>query len=100
MEALSSLKAKQFVLDGELIIADQKRLDFDALLQRIHPAASRIKKLSEQTPATFVVFDLLVNETRKSLVGLNLKDRRSALEQFAEKFLARHPRVRLSPRTD
>src|SRR4051794_4453347 len=45
LEALQQLKAKRFVLDGELIIADKQRLDFDALLQRIHPAESRIKKL-------------------------------------------------------
>jgi ATP-dependent DNA ligase len=100
IQALSALKAKQFVIDGELIIANRKRLDFDALLQRIHPAASRIKKLSEQTPATFVVFDLLVNEKAKNLTGLALKDRRSELQRFAEQFLVSDPRIRLSPRTD
>jgi ATP-dependent DNA ligase len=99
IEALSGLKSKQFVLDGELIIADQKRLDFDALLQRIHPAASRVEKLSEQTPATFVVFDLLVNERGKSLAGTHLKDRREALERFARKFMGGNLRVRLSPCT-
>ena len=105
IEALAAIKAKQFVVDGELIIANQKRLDFDALLQRIHPAASRIKKLSEQTPATLVVFDLLVNERRKKLVELTLKDRRRELERFAKKFLpgkrsADGARIRLSPCTD
>jgi ATP-dependent DNA ligase len=99
VDALARLKAKRFVLDGELIIAEQKRLDFDALLQRIHPAASRIKKLSEQTPATYVVFDLLVNERAKDLTGMTLKDRREELERFAGKFLADNPRIRLSPST-
>jgi ATP-dependent DNA ligase len=99
IEALLALKSSQFVLDGELVITDRKHLDFDALLQRIHPAASRIKKLSEATPATFVVFDLLVNDRGKSLVGLPLKDRRSALERFAEKCLDGDVRVRLSPCT-
>ena len=49
------------VLDGEIVIPDKKRhrLDFEALLQRIHPAASRVNLLAEQTPAEFVVFDLL-----------------------------------------
>ena len=49
------------VLDGEIVIPDAKRrrLDFEALLQRIHPAASRVRLLAEQTPAGFVVFDLL-----------------------------------------
>jgi ATP-dependent DNA ligase len=99
VEALLSLKAKRFVLDGELIIAEQKRLDFDALLQRIHPAASRIKKLSTETPATFVVFDLLVDEKGKNVAEHKLVDRRSALERFAMKFFRTHSRIRLSPVT-
>ncbi len=98
--ALSVLKAKQFVLDGELIIADQQRLDFDALLQRIHPAASRIKKLAVQTPATLVVFDLLVDDRAKSIADHNLRDRRDTLERFAAKYLDGSLRVRLSPCTD
>ena len=71
--ALLALKAKYFVMDGELIITDQKRLDFDALLQRIHPAASRIKKLSQETPATLVLFDLLVDERARNLAGRALR---------------------------
>jgi ATP-dependent DNA ligase len=98
--ALKSLKAKQFVMDGELVITDRQRLDFDALLQRIHPAASRIKKLSEATPATFLVFDLLVNEKGKSLVESPLKARRADLERLAEKYFPDAGRVRLSPRTE
>ncbi len=47
------------VLDGELVVAKNDKLDFDALSERIHPAASRVKLLSEQTPASFVAFDLL-----------------------------------------
>ena len=49
------------VIDGEIVIpdGDGRRLDFEALLQRIHPAASRVKLLAEQTPASFVAFDLL-----------------------------------------
>src|SRR6184192_4366662 len=45
------------VLDGEVVIATERGLDFEALLQRIHPAASRIKLLAQQTPASFVAFD-------------------------------------------
>jgi ATP-dependent DNA ligase len=100
IQALLALKAKRFVLDGELIIADQNRLDFDALLQRIHPAASRIRKLSEQTPATFVAFDLLVNERGRNLAELPLEERRRELERFAGRFFASELRVRLSPCTD
>src|ERR1041384_2633859 len=52
---------ERVVIDGEVIVADTERntLDFEALQQRIHPAASRVKLLSEQTPAGFVAFDLL-----------------------------------------
>lgn len=50
---------QHFILDGELVIPIGKQFSFDALLQRIHPAASRIKRLSEETPAQFLAFDLL-----------------------------------------
>ena len=53
---------KRFVTDGELIIAGAAA-DFDALLQRIHPAQSRVHRLAEETPATYVLFDLLVEAT-------------------------------------
>src|SRR5947209_16457225 len=49
--ALLGVKAPKFVLDGELVISLDRKLDFDALLQRIHPAESRIRKLSTETPA-------------------------------------------------
>jgi ATP-dependent DNA ligase len=98
--ALGAIKAKRFVVDGELIIANKQRLDFDALLQRIHPAPTRIRKLSTETPATFVVFDLLVNEKVNDLTGEPLRVRRKALERFAGAFFKGHPQVRLSPCTD
>src|SRR6187200_165202 len=47
------------VVDGEIVIPSPSGLDFDALLQRIHPAESRVRMLAEQTPASFVAFDLL-----------------------------------------
>src|SRR5690348_10418612 len=59
VDALLKLQAKRFVLDGEIFIERDGGLDFDALLQRIHPAASRIKRLSVETPAAFAVFDIL-----------------------------------------
>src|SRR4051794_3309264 len=52
--ALRAVKAKRFVLDGEIIVSREGTLSFDDLLQRIHPAASRIRKLSLETPATLV----------------------------------------------
>src|SRR4026208_2100679 len=63
--ALLKLKASQFVLDGELLIPVKGGLSFHDLLQRIHPAASRVTKLSQSTPAQFIVFDLLVDEAGK-----------------------------------
>ena len=97
--ALAALAAKKFVVDGELVIAQERTLDFDALLQRIHPAESRIRKLAQETPATLLVFDLLADEKGKDLTGLALEERRSRLEHFAEQFFHRETRIRLSPRT-
>jgi ATP-dependent DNA ligase len=97
--ALAALAAKKFVLDGELIVTQQRALNFDALLQRIHPAESRIKKLSEETPATLMVFDLLANDRGIDFTAQTLDHRRSELEAFAEKYLSGQDRIRLSPRT-
>jgi ATP-dependent DNA ligase len=96
---LSSLKATKFVLDGEIVIPVDGTLSFDSLLMRIHPAASRIKKLSESTPATFIVFDLLVDDGGRSLVEEPLRERRRALEQFAKRYLKKNHSIRLSPVT-
>jgi ATP-dependent DNA ligase len=70
------------VLDGEIVIPDSKRhrLDFEALLQRIHPAASRVNLLAEQTPAEFVVFDLLALGD-VSYLETEFSVRRDVLEQ-------------------
>ena len=57
--ALPAVLPQPMVLDGEVVIAGPNGLDFDALQMRIHPAASRVKMLSEQTPSSFVAFDLL-----------------------------------------
>lgn len=97
--ALSAVKASQFVLDGEIVIPIDGNLSFDDLLARIHPAASRIEKLSRATPCVFIVFDLLVDAAGKKLAELPLSDRRDALEKFAKKFLRDDGTVRLSPLT-
>ena len=99
VEALLKLKPTKFVLDGELIIPVKGGLSFDDLLQRIHPAASRVAKLSKETPAHFVVFDLLVDEAAKSLIELPLSSRRVKLEAFAKKFVAKNSTIELSPKT-
>ena len=68
------------VIDGEIVIpaADGRRLDFEALLQRIHPAASRVSLLAERTPARFVAFDLLALGD-EDLTGQPFGQRRTAL---------------------
>ena len=67
------------LVDGEIVLPGATGLDFDALLQRIHPAASRVKRLSEETPAVFVAFDLLA-EDGESLLEQPLSVRRARLE--------------------
>ncbi|HLK06361.1 MAG TPA: ATP-dependent DNA ligase [Candidatus Angelobacter sp.] len=81
--ALLALPARKFVLDGEIVIRRGTGLDFDALLQRIHPAASRIQRLSQETPSTYMVFDLLVDGQGRSLAAKPLSARRMALQEFA-----------------
>ena len=95
---LARLKSTEFVLDGEIVISIGRRLSFNDLLMRIHPAASRIKKLSEETPATYIVFDLL-EENGNALVDQMLVERRPRLEAFAKKEFCRAGRVVLSPGT-
>lgn len=99
LEALRRLPSRRFVLDGEIIIRGEGGLDFDALLQRIHPAASRIRKLSQATPASYLVFDLLVNEKGRPLTGEPLSARRMALQEFAGRNFAGSKRMHLSPAT-
>lgn len=98
--ALSALAAKKFVLDGELVIPQGRALSFDALLQRIHPAASRVATLSRETPAIYVVFDMLVDGRGRSLVNDTLRERREQLAVFAGRFFGDATAfVRLSPCT-
>jgi ATP-dependent DNA ligase len=84
-ELVESLKMNlppRCVVDGEIILigGPGDRLDFDALQQRIHPAASRVRLLAEQTPASFVAFDLLALD-EEDLTGRPFEERRASLEQ-------------------
>jgi ATP-dependent DNA ligase len=83
------------VVDGEIVIATDRGLDFDALLQRIHPAASRVHMLAETTPASFVAFDMLAVHDQ-DLRPLPLRDRRAALE---EAMANTAPPIHLTPAT-
>jgi len=93
------LRAKRFVLDGEIVVPRGLSLAFDDLLQRIHPAASRIRKLAEETPALFIAFDLLADSRGRALVDRTLRERRKLLEAFAAKYFEPEGTVRLSPTT-
>jgi ATP-dependent DNA ligase len=97
--AVRQVKAPRFVLDGELVIARGAALAFDALLQRIHPAASRVRKLAAETPAWLVVFDLLANDKGESLREAPLRERRPELVRFAGKFFDGANALKLSPAT-
>ena len=111
VEALLKLKASKFVLDGELVIPagiagilpasrrQARGFSFDDLLQRIHPAASRVAKLSQETPAHFIVFDLLVDDAGLPVHESPLSKRREKLESFAKKYLAKNQKIELSPKT-
>jgi len=81
LPALRELREQQVVLDGELVVVAEHGLDFGALQQRIHPADSRVRMLSQATPAWFVAFDLLA-VGGKDLRGEPLGDRRKALERL------------------
>ncbi|WP_421934954.1 ATP-dependent DNA ligase [Phenylobacterium sp.] len=97
--ALAALPVERFVLDGELTISVDDKLSFDALQARLHPAASRVEKLSRETPAQFIVFDCLAGEDSKSLVALPLSARRIALKAIAGRFKGSEA-IRLSPGTE
>lgn len=99
VEALLKLKPKQFVLDGEIVVPIKGRFSFDDLLMRIHPAASRIKKLATETPAKLIVFDLLADDRNKALVDQTLIFRRQKLDAFAKKYFPKNKSVELSPST-
>jgi ATP-dependent DNA ligase len=83
------------VLDGEIVIATPRGLDFDALQLRLHPAASRVAKLATETPSSFVAFDALAVDG-SNLMAARQAERRAALERLLRK--AQHP-VYLTPMT-
>jgi ATP-dependent DNA ligase len=77
-----TLPSGRYVLDGEIVVRDADgREDFDALGQRIHPAASRVERLAAETPAVYVAFDLLADRA-KSLLQSPFAARRAALEEL------------------
>ncbi|MBV8878679.1 MAG: hypothetical protein JO332_01825, partial [Planctomycetaceae bacterium] len=96
VDAIAALQAPRLVLDGEIVLLRGRQLQFDALLQRIHPAESRVRKLAAETPCTVMVFDLLVDPEGTSMVDVDLAERRRRLEAW---FASAKPgkQLRLSP---
>ncbi len=94
-KALHDALPKGCILDGEIVVATGSGLDFDALQQRLHPAASRVAKLAQETPAAFVAFDLLA-AGGKSVMALPQAERRVRLERLLGKS---KPPLHLTPMT-
>jgi ATP-dependent DNA ligase len=97
--AVRELKPRTFVLDGEIVVPSDGAFSFDALLQRIHPAATRVQRLAQETPALLILFDLLVGAGGSSLTDRPLSQRRPALEKFVREYCRGAERIRLSPAT-
>jgi ATP-dependent DNA ligase len=98
VEAVRSARADNFVLDGELTVPCGDTLSFGALQDRVHPAESRVQKLSLETPALLVLFDCLATAKTGSLMDAPLAERRSVLNQMMAGF-GKATRTRLSPLT-
>jgi ATP-dependent DNA ligase len=94
--AAPTIREKSYVLDGEIVVPVDGRFLFDDLLQRIHPAASRVKKLAQQTPALFLAFDLL-KKGKDELAAVPLSKRRLRLEEFSARRFSGQNLFRLSP---
>lgn len=95
---LRALPVERFVVDGELTIAVEGQPSFGALQMRLHPAESRVRKLAAEQPATFMLFDCLMDAKGRSLAEAPLAERRRALEALFRRF-GKAPAVRLSPGT-
>ncbi len=97
VETVAGLRARKFVLDGELVMPVDGAFSFDELQLRLHPAESRVRSLVEKHRAEMIVFDLLV-AGGKDLTRRPLADRRAALEDFADRYFD-DSALRLSPAT-
>src|SRR5690606_32909085 len=85
--------------DGELVIGNAEGYSFSDLQLRLHPAASRVARLAEEAPASFVLFDLLMDDKGKVLLEKPFSQRRKAITQFVEKH-KKEARLLLSTQTD
>jgi ATP-dependent DNA ligase len=83
VEAMTRSRPQRFVLDGEIVVLSEDGTDFGALLKRVHPARSRVDRLRNETPASFVAFDLLAEEG-DDLTRVAFAERRQRLERLFE----------------
>ncbi|MBV9783366.1 MAG: ATP-dependent DNA ligase [Acidisphaera sp.] len=95
LAALSELAVPRCVLDGEIVVPVDGVPDFEELQMRLHPAASRVRKLAAAHPARYMLFDLLVDDTGRDLTALPLQRRRAALESLMAPHV--NERLALSP---
>ena len=93
-----ALRARRFEVDAEIVMRSSRE-SFDTLLERIHPAASRVNLLAKKTPASLLVFDLLRDDRGDNVAALPLVQRRKALESFARRYFGTAPGIKLSPAT-
>jgi ATP-dependent DNA ligase len=99
VEDIRRVKTEKLVLDSEIVVPVERTFSFDALLQRIHPAQSRVNKLARETPALIIAFDLLLDGEGRPLIDLPLSERRRKLDLLAPKYFRGTKRIRLSPAT-
>ena len=86
-DAFLGLAPRRFVLDGELIVREQRRVSFEHLLLRIHPSERRVRAMAAEHPAEIRLFDLLVDERGRSWLAEPLRERRRRLEAFAKRWI-------------
>lgn len=97
--AALNVPAHKFMLDGEIVVPVEEGIDFNQLLQRIHPAESRVRKLAAEHPAHLMLFDLLEDQRGNSLLDKPLAKRRPRLEAFVRRYLKKSPLLHLSSAT-
>jgi ATP-dependent DNA ligase len=96
VEAVRAVRARRFVLDGEIVVPVGDSLSFEELQLRLHPAASRVAMLAAAHPAVFVAFDLLLGPRGGPLTERPLEERREKLEAFAARYFTPDGPIRLS----
>lgn len=98
VDHLAGVAADRFVIDGELLIDIEGAYSFEALQMRLHPAESRIRRLARETPASYALFDMIIDEAGIDLRDEPLRRRRSSLTSFYE--LAAGKALTLTPGTE